>query len=319
MNSNFQIENIYEANEFHQLIVTNKISKEYISVLPNQGGRLNAARLRHKDKILPTLWELSNSDFNSNDELFNNAFLFPFAGRIRKGTYSFENNSYQLELNYLEEENACHGFLYNQPFNIESKQLCDDYAEIKLSYNSYRGFKGYPFPFKVDLSYKLTSNGQVIISSSISNTSDTKILFSTGWHPYYTLGDSIDDLILEFTPTEEIELDEFNIPTNIRKKFDSNRITLLGESLDNVYTMNNQNKRKEFKLISKTLDATLNIWQESGNNKFKYLVLYTPPHRKSIAIEPLTSNINSFNNKEDLIILNPGEKWSSEYGFGFNN
>jgi len=48
------------------------------------------------------------------------------------------------------------------------------------------------------------------------------------------------------------------------------------------------------------------------------LVLYTPPEKNSIAIEPITSNIDSFNNKEDIIYLNPGDRWTASYGFELN-
>ena len=62
--------------------------------------------------------------------------------------------------------------------------------------------------------------------------------------------------------------------------------------------------RNGVNLVSRKTGIILNIWQESSRNKYNYLVLYTPPDRKSIAIEPITSNIDSFNSKEDVIILN---------------
>jgi aldose 1-epimerase len=50
-------------------------------------------------------------------------------------------------------------------------------------------------------------------------------------------------------------------------------------------------------------------------NKYNYVVLYIPPDRNSIAVEPMTSSIDAFNNKEGLIILKPEEFWSASMGF----
>jgi aldose 1-epimerase len=43
---------------------------------------------------------------------------------------------------------------------------------------------------------------------------------------------------------------------------------------------------------------------------YPYLQVYTPPHRKSIAIENLSSTPDSFNNGMGLIIIKPGEQYS---------
>ena len=53
-------------------------------------------------------------------------------------------------------------------------------------------------------------------------------------------------------------------------------------------------------------------WQEA--DKFPYVQLFTPPSRKSLAIEPMTCNIDAFNNKEGLWYLEIGEKRTMEFG-----
>jgi aldose 1-epimerase len=194
-------------------------------------------------------------------------------------------------------------------------------AEVELSYCSTEVYDGYPFDFKIKVTYKLSDEGQVTISTTIENLSSKKILFSDGWHPYYTIGNSINDLIIEFRGKEKIELNKFNIPTGFRIKLnngDINRIDISNKTLDDVFQLSSVNGKNEINLVSKKTGVNLKIWQDSGIGKYNYLVIYTPPDRKSIAIEPLTSNIDSFNNKEDVIILNPGNKWSSSFGFELN-
>jgi aldose 1-epimerase len=321
MDNQFQIENVGEDTEFNQVIIKNTETKEFISILPELGARLNAAHLIANENLVPVLKELDNADFNTNDELFNNAKLFPFAGRIRKGVYSFQNQTYQLPLNYPEEENACHGFLYKQKFEVISKNIFQNFAEVELYYCSKNGFAGYPFNFKITVTHRLSGTGQVTTSTTVENLSNTQILFSDGWHPYYVLGNSIDDLVIEFKGNERIELDKNNVPTGRRltlNNAETNKIELADNKLDDVFKLSSEIGRNEVNLISRNSGIILNIWQESGTKKYNYLVIYTPPDRKSIAIEPLTSNIDSFNNKEDVIILNPRDTWSASYGFELN-
>jgi aldose 1-epimerase len=46
------------------------------------------------------------------------------------------------------------------------------------------------------------------------------------------------------------------------------------------------------------------------DKNYPYLQLYTPPHRKSIAIENLSAAPDSLNNKMGLYLLQPQEQWT---------
>ncbi|MGB0929923.1 MAG: hypothetical protein ACPGVB_04055, partial [Chitinophagales bacterium] len=47
---------------------------------------------------------------------------------------------------------------------------------------------------------------------------------------------------------------------------------------------------------------------------FPYFQIYIPPHRKSIAIEPMNCNIDAFNNGEGLTLLKVGQTWKGSFG-----
>jgi len=66
--------------------------------------------------------------------------------------------------------------------------------------------------------------------------------------------------------------------------------------------------------MNKTNTAGYRICQETGKYKYNFLQVYTPPHRKSIAIEPMTCAPNAFNNEQGLIILAPFESFSASWG-----
>ncbi|MBI2416959.1 MAG: aldose 1-epimerase [Ignavibacteriales bacterium] len=318
MPDTFVIQSRLSPAMLDELIIQNSITGEYISIIPALGARLNAAYLLSKKNLIPVLCELSSSNLTTNDNRFNNAKLFPFAGRIAKGSYAFEGEDFQLPLNYPGENNACHGFLFDKVFRVAGQEVNKHWASVTLVHTSEGTFPGYPFPFTISVTYSLDTDGAVLVTTLIKNTSSKAMLFSDGWHPYYCIGDSIDNLQLEANVCEKIELDNVNIPDNRRVQLNSTFMqdfTLAGKEYDNVYRFNQENEANTINLVSEVLQTKLSIWHESGVGKYNYLVIYTPPGRKYIAIEPYSANINSFNNKEGLIYLNPRQEWSASYGF----
>jgi aldose 1-epimerase len=61
-------------------------------------------------------------------------------------------------------------------------------------------------------------------------------------------------------------------------------------------------------------DQELRYWQEVGESGFPYVQLFTPPHRTCLAIEPMTCNIDAFNNGEGLIRVESGERRAAVFG-----
>jgi len=318
MKNNFGITRIVDGSGFNQVVLKNNLTKEFINILPDYGARLNKVYLLIDGELTSIVKELTDTELKTNDQLFNNALLFPFAGRIKNGKYIFNDVNYQLPINYADENNACHGFLFKEKFDIVSENIYDDFAEVVLSFAQIKEYTGYPFIFKISVSYKMYASGEVAVNTEVENLNSTSMLFSEGWHPYYTFDDCVDDCTVEFMPNEKIELDTFNIPDGKKIQFNlahHHKIDLKNKKLDDVFKFLTLKDRNEIILTSKKKNDSLIIWQQAGLDKYNYLVLYTPPDRKSIAIEPITSNINSFNSKEDVIILEAGSKWNSSFGF----
>jgi aldose 1-epimerase len=161
-------------------------------------------------------------------------------------------------------------------------------------------------------------NGEVTITTNVFNLNDKEILFSDGWHPYYSLSKSVDDFKIVFNVSEKLELNHKNIPSGIVNLLNQNsyqQIELKNKNLDDLFRYSQENKINFINIIPDNSDYKLEIWHEAGANKYNYLVLYIPPDRNSIAIEPMTSSIDAFNNKDGLIILKPQESWSASFGF----
>jgi len=70
----------------------------------------------------------------------------------------------------------------------------------------------------------------------------------------------------------------------------------------------------ETELFDPEAFVKIKVYQEIGEKKYNFLQVYIPPTRDSIAIEPMTCNIDAFNNRDGLIVLEPGEIFEASYG-----
>ena len=82
-----------------------------------------------------------------------------------------------------------------------------------------------------------------------------------------------------------------------------------------VFFIPNQEKNAE--VILQSDKGKLTYWQETGEGKYNFIQIFTPPHRTCIALEPMTSNIDTFNNGDGLVLLKENEQLSGNFGFGF--
>jgi aldose 1-epimerase len=55
------------------------------------------------------------------------------------------------------------------------------------------------------------------------------------------------------------------------------------------------------------------LFVSAPKSDWPYFQIFTPPHRESIAIEPMTCNIDALNNGEGLRVLGPYRTWGSRF------
>jgi aldose 1-epimerase len=234
---------------------------------------------------------------------FKSSKLSPFVCRLQHGKYNFDHQEYTIEGFYLG-EHAIHGLLFNAPFTITDTKTTATEASVILSHH-YKGTDpGYPFSFTLHVKWKLTSGNTLQVFTTATNNHPSAIPFSDGWHPYFSVGDTIDTATLSFTTNKQLEFSEDLLPTgNI---IEDNRF-LAGQHMEGVFLDNcfllDQNSETQQLCTLKNETVTLTI---RPDKYYPYLQIYTPPHRKSIAIENLTSAPDSFNNGIGLLVIEPG-------------
>jgi aldose 1-epimerase len=131
-----------------------------------------------------------------------------------------------------------------------------------------------------------------------------------GWHPYFKIGDDIGKLKMKMSPSEMIGIDQQMIPTGKRYEYDEfNLGKQIGATiLDNCFTFDQKNNNKFAEVLLESETMRLRFWQRLGVNQFNYVQVFTHPDRHAIALEPMTCNVDAFNNGEGLTVLLPNEK-----------
>ncbi len=300
-----------------RIIIKNPETGEFVSILPRFGSNVNELSLAKRGASHKVIAGNQTAADFKDKSVFKSAKLIPFPNRIKDGAYIFEGNRYQLELNYPEENNACHGFIYDKEFEIEKREAHAIYASVKLSYH-YTGFlPGYPFECRIELTYSLEKDRGFACRTTIENLGRTAMPVGDGWHPFFTFHKPVDELFLKLAAEEKIEVDERLIPTGRSSRYGrfdkSHKIGNI--TFDDCFKIKPGPRSIQVtELYDGEGEIGIQLWQETGKNKYNYIQVYTPPERTSIAIEPVTSNINAFNNLEGLIVLKPNEKFDAGYG-----
>ena len=152
---------------------------------------------------------------------------------------------------------------------------------------------------------------------TIYNDGATEIPVGLGWHPYFKMSEKSNDSSLKMPDCQLIGIDDRMLPTGEKTQFNKfKRLTPIKEAtLDNGFFINNQTENAETVLASE--QGRLTFWQETGHQKWNFLQVFTPPHRKSVAIEPMTCNIDAFNNGDGLVMLKPSEYMGGKFGVRF--
>jgi aldose 1-epimerase len=292
---------------------------EYAIVLPYLGGTINSIVLKHKDQLIEIL-DGYTSDKDAAETInssFKGSNLFPFPNRIKGGKYEFGGKSYQLNVNFPNENNAIHGLLFDQEFRVIENRDGDQGCKLVVIYKPVTKPEGYPFEYSLEVTYQWKAKVGFECTSRITNHSKEDIPVGVGWHPYFKIAsEKVDELSLQFPAISVLEVDSKLIPTGNSKPYSVfNKLTQIADTqLDHCFVLNTESSPAEIIIQNQKTGFGYKIRQETGKRMYNYLQVYTPPTRKSIAIEPMTCIPDAFNNKTGLITLIPGKSTYTTWG-----
>ena len=301
---------------FHPFTVVELANAEktfVLRVVPDHGATLQSAIL-YGQELLETNADGIALDIN---RWARGNFLFPFPNRLRDGQYAWNGTTHQFPINDPMTGNALHGMLARVPYRVSDVFTAPDEARLELTYTSQQAREHYPFPFSIAHTFRIHRSEGVEVETRVSNPGAEAIPLGWGWHPYFTVGGQCDGWTIQVPACQLVGIDQRMLPTGKRYAFDSySKPTLLkADVLDNCFFLNGAEKPGEISLRGP--NGTLEYWQETGEGKYPFVQLFTHPERQSLAIEPMTCNVDALNSGEGLHVLNPGAEVSARFGFRF--
>jgi len=214
----------------------------------------------------------------------------------------FNNKNYQLDLNEPKLQNAIHGLIFDKQLKIVTKQVTSHEAKVLFSYVSDGSLTGYPIKFIFNIEYLINTKGEITTTMEIKNIDEKTFPFGIGWHPYFR-SQNLANNSLSFKANEHFIFSERSIPEEVIKSEFPNSFVIQDKMLDDGFSLH--------KAYVKYVDSKYELNVEFENKITPYLQIYTPSHRKNMAIEPMTCATDAFNNKYGLLTLDANEtfKW----------
>jgi aldose 1-epimerase len=260
-------------------------------------------------------WKVRNSEGDLGDLLYcapdweqnpvptrsGHPILFPFPNRINHGKFTFGNKEYQLPLNESSGTHAIHGFTPKNPWRVVEAAEEDMSASItglfQLSKDLPESLHLWPADFIIKVTYTLTFNG-LNVTTLIGNPDKKPLPWGLGFHPYFANPDlpdaTADDMILRADANILWQSNE-GIPTGrtiaLPYSLDFRKPYPIGATvLDTLY-----GEAQPGSLAELSYENSLGTLEITASEQFRELLLFTPPHRKALAIEPYTCTTDAAN------------------------
>lgn len=303
-------ESTYGSHALHTL--SSYKYRSELSIVPEYGANIVGLKINGKT-ILDGY--ASPEDMESG-KWSRTEFLIPFPNRLKDGKYKFKSKKYQFPITDTKRNNALHGFRGGLPFKLEEIGIGMDSAFVVCRYEYDGKRKEFPFPF--DFQVKITINGGtgLTVRTRLTNTGPKAMPVGIGWHPYFKLKGKADKWQLKLPRSKRVIVDDRMIPTGEQKSYTKfSKLSTIGDTvLDTAFKL--QRKKGQAKILMTNDKMELVYWQEAAT--FPFFQVFTPPMRKSVALEPMSCNIDAFNNGEGLQVLQKEETLEGSFGVNVN-
>lgn len=247
-------------------------------------------------------------------------WLFPFPNRIEKGRFTWDGVDYELPVSDAF-GNAIHGFVMDRPWRVVTADDQLAIAEFQLSVDAPDRVKLWPSDFLIQVRYTLRE-ACLRADIRIANAGEAALPWGLGTHPYFKTplksSSSHMQCLIEVPAAASWELLDC-LPTGTQLPVDSRTdlrdgASLEGLKLDDVLTKL-QSANGSITTIVYDPAAGLQLTQLVAT-EFRECVVFTPPGRACVCIEPYTCVTNAINLQQQgidagLQVLRSGEEFST--------
>jgi aldose 1-epimerase len=241
--------------------------------------------------------------------------LFPFPGRIHGTVLRWQGQDFQLQAGDRL-GNAIHGFVMSRAWRIVEQNQQRVVGEFHAGRDDPTLLAAWPADFRIRVAYEMGPDALVSLIE-VSNPDSKPLPYGFGTHPYFRIplgGPDRDRCVIRLPVTQQWELREMIVTG---KRLDVDNASALqhglpfGElQLDNVFTgLVHDGKFVRSQIHDPKSQVAV---EQSFDASFRECVVFTPPHREAICIEPYTCAPSSLDLAQrgidaGLQILNPGE------------
>lgn len=226
-------------------------------------------------------------------------WLFPFPNRIEKGHFTWKGQSYELPVSDAF-GNAIHGFVMDRPWRVVVADAQTAVAEFQLSLDAPERLALWPSDFLIEVRYTLRE-ACLRADIRIANAGEKPLPWGLGTHPYFKAPLSPQSqqgqCLLQVPATHSWELNDC-LPTGRRLPVEPRNdlrqgAELEGLQLDDVLT---GIESQQGIVTTSLLDPAAGIEvTQVTDSIFRECVVFTPPGRPCVCIEPYTCVTNAIN------------------------
>ena len=242
--------------------------------------------------------------------------LFPIPGRLNGKTYRYGGVEYDLESDDGN-GNAIHGFVLDRPWRLLENSESTIVGEFQASVDAPEILKQWPTDFIIRCRYTAVADG-INAQYEVINPDEKELPCGLGTHAYFrvALGENNgSDSIISCPVSERWILEHMLatgevVPLEATESF-ANGAKFSELQLDDVFSgIAFVDGRAAASIEDLSAGRTMRYsWDEAC----EICVIYTPPHREAICMEPYTlvpGGLAFDTGEHGLIVLRPGESFS---------
>ena len=253
--------------------------------------------------------------------------LFPFAGRLRGSTFAFGDRTYGLKDSLFNAGNAIHGFVLNRPWRVTEQAAARATGEFHASVDEPGLLEQWPADFRIAVTYEVAGTA-LRCEVRVDNPDERPLPFGLGTHPYFRVplgeGDAAGCRVT--VPAGAYWELADGLPTGRRFPATGERDLTAGlpfgdAQLDDVLTdLRAEDGRVRTAIVDPGSGRTLT---QTFDAAFRHCVVFTPPHRQAVCVEPYTAVPDAFaleaaGVETGLRVLAPGESFTGRIEIRFD-
>jgi aldose 1-epimerase len=245
---------------------------------------------------------------------YHGLVLAPWPNRVPDGRWSWAGQELQLPVNEVPTGCALHGLVAWSAWHPRS--VSDDAVELGVLVEPQ---PGYPFALDLAVRWSVADDG-LRCRVTARNTGSSAAPFGVAVHPYVVLpGCTVDDLELTLPAASWVETDDRLRPVGLRPVEDGDHdfrsgAPLRDRRLDTAFTDVSGTSVQVAgggRAVEVWAEPAFGWWQVYTSD---YFPAGSPRHRHGLAVEAMTCGPDAFNTGRDLLTLEPGSRWSAEWG-----